>query len=110
MSHTKTEEVVESKPSDNVHKKILAEDADGHKFLNQMKKFNQLRRKELLEELGCVVKDLGDAGFLINDKFIMSRNTMRWRTVGKYKWYWMSSENDFVTKYVKREGGSCGVG
>lgn len=100
---------MESKPSDELYKTILAEDADGHKFLNQMKQFNQLRRKEILEELGCVVKDLGATGFLINDKFIMSRNTMRWRAVNKYKWYWMSSEKDFVMKYVSREAGSCEV-
>ena len=100
---------MESKPSDELYKKILAEDADGHKFINQMKKFNQLRRKEILEELGCVVKDLGDAGFLINDKFIMSRNTMRWRTVGKYKWYWFKSEKDFVIRYVKRGASNCEV-
>ena len=53
-----------------------------------------------LLEYDIVVSDYGDGTVIVNDKFILSLRNLRWRVEGRSKWYYASSIDSFVNKYV----------
>jgi hypothetical protein len=42
-------------------------------------------------------------GFVIEDKFHVGYQRPRWRVLGKNNWYWYSTPEQFVKKYILKE-------
>lgn len=69
-----------------------------HKDVYSNSARREVRRLENLKELikcGVTVEDYGPGLVLLNNKFVFSLSSLKWRVVGKNKWY--RCKRDFST-------------
>ena len=64
------------------------------------RELNRLCLMRAFVKLGVTVEPTTQ-GIKINDKFLVAWQQDKWRVLGKGKWYWYNSPEQFVEKYIK---------
>lgn len=78
------------------------EDLDGHRLQNAIKADIVARRLEILDELGVSYEPYLRNQVLIDGKFVLGLASVKWRILGKNKWYYSKGVEDFVERFVNR--------